>query len=154
MNLYAEFLNCLEHARSIDARVISAELRGCALPFAARRWIVPDGYQTSILAPVLNCEEEVVVVVDQERGTFRYNRDESSRDRWTRSPSMPSMSMLGWTRLLTHLNSRTRIAPGGASSSTVICGTSEIFESAVHTISLRYMWRAASRNAQTIGESG
>ncbi len=79
MNVYAEFLKCLEHARSIDARVISAELRGCASPFAARRWIVPDGYQTSILVPVLNCEEEVDVVVDQERGIFRY-----------RSPAQPS----------------------------------------------------------------
>jgi hypothetical protein len=79
VNVYAEFLKCLEHARSIDARVISAELRGCASPFAARRWIVPDGYQTSILAPVLNCEEEVDVVVDQERGIFRY-----------RSPAQPS----------------------------------------------------------------
>ena len=79
MSLYAEFLICLEHARSIDARVISDELRGCAVQFAARRWIVPDGYQTSILVPVLNCEEEVEVVVDQERGTFRY-----------RSPAQPS----------------------------------------------------------------
>jgi hypothetical protein len=85
VNVYAEFLNCLEHARSIDARVISAELRGCASPFAARRWIVPDGYQTSILAPVLNCEEEVDVVVDQERGTFRYRSPAQPRRFLTRS---------------------------------------------------------------------
>ncbi len=46
---------------------------------------MPDGYQTSILAPVLNCEEEVDVVVDQERGTFRYRSPAQPRRFLTRS---------------------------------------------------------------------
>lgn len=85
MNLYAEFLICLEHARSVDTRVVAEELRGCAAQFAARRWIVPDGYQTSILVPVLNCEEEVEVAVDQEGGTFSYRSPAQPRRLLTRS---------------------------------------------------------------------
>ena len=72
MNLYAEFLACLEHARNVDVNVVADELRGCAEQFATRRWIIRDGYQMSILVPVLNTEEEVDVAVDEERGTYSY----------------------------------------------------------------------------------
>ena len=63
MNLHAEFLVCLEYARSVDANIVADELRGCAEQFAARRWITRQGYMTSILVPVLNAEEEVDVAV-------------------------------------------------------------------------------------------
>lgn len=72
MTPHAEFLACLEQARSVDANVLLDELRGCAEQFAARRWIIRQGYQTSILVPVLNAEEEVEVAVDEERGTYTY----------------------------------------------------------------------------------
>lgn len=72
MNPHAEFLACLEQARCVDANVLADELRGCAEQFAARRWIIRQGYQTSILVPVLNTEEEVEVAVDEERGTYSY----------------------------------------------------------------------------------
>lgn len=72
MNLYSEFLTCQEQARSVDAQVVAEELRGCAVRFATRRWIIREGYQTSILVPVLNSEEEVNVAVDEERGTYSY----------------------------------------------------------------------------------
>lgn len=85
MNLYAEFLTCLERARGIDTRVVADELRGCAAQFAARRWILPDGYQTSILVPVLSCEEEVEVAVDQGRGTYSYRSPAHPRRFLTRS---------------------------------------------------------------------
>ncbi len=72
MNIHAEFLSCLERIRSIDAKVTADELRGCSEAFGTRRWITREGYQTSILVPVLCVEEEVDVSVDDERGTYSY----------------------------------------------------------------------------------
>ncbi len=72
MNPHAEFLACLEQARSVDANVLADELRGCAEQFAAQRWIIRQGYQTTILVPVLNAEEEVEVAVDEEHGIYTY----------------------------------------------------------------------------------
>lgn len=72
MNLHAEFLTCLERIRQLDAKVSTDELRGHAQQFAARNWIIKDGYQTSILVPVLNVEEEVEVSVDANRATYSY----------------------------------------------------------------------------------
>ena len=70
--LHAEYLLCLDLARHLDAHVLAEELRGCVEPFAARRWIVADGHQTSLLVPVLDSEEEVDVAVDEERRTYSY----------------------------------------------------------------------------------
>lgn len=70
--MHAEFLACLERARSLNAHIVPDELRGCAEGFLARRWIVADGHQTSILVPVLDGEDEVEVAVDDERRTFSY----------------------------------------------------------------------------------
>ena len=85
MNLHAEFLVCLEYARSVDANIVADELRGCAEQFAARRWITRQGYMTSILVPVLNAEEEVDVAVDEERGTYTYPSPVQPRRFLTRS---------------------------------------------------------------------
>ena len=70
--LHAEFLKALERARKLDAPLVADELSGFTEVFLARRWIVIDGYQTSLLAPVLDTEEEVDVVIDEDAGTFSY----------------------------------------------------------------------------------
>lgn len=70
--LHAEFLIALERARKLDSPLVSEELCGFTEMFLARRWIVVDGYQTSLLAPVLDTEEEVDVVIDEDAGTFSY----------------------------------------------------------------------------------
>ena len=70
--LHAEFLIALERARKLDGPLVAGELGGFTEIFLARRWIVVDGYQTSLLAPVLDTEEEVDVVIDEDAGTFSY----------------------------------------------------------------------------------
>lgn len=70
--LHAEFLIALERARKLDDPLVADELCGFTKMFLARRWIVADGYQTSLLAPVLDTEEEVDVVIDEDAGTFSY----------------------------------------------------------------------------------
>jgi len=70
--LHAEFLIALERACKLDGPFVADELRGFTELFLARRWIVVDGYQTSLLAPVLDSEEEVDVVIDEDAGTFTY----------------------------------------------------------------------------------
>ena len=85
MNLHAEFLVCLEYARSVDANIVADELRGCAEQFSERRWITRQGYMTSILVPVLNAEEEVDVAVNEERGTYTYPSPVQPRRFLTRS---------------------------------------------------------------------
>lgn len=70
--LHAEFLIALERARKLDDLLVAGELRGFTEMFLARRWIVVDGYQTSLLAPVLDTEEEVDVVIDEDARTFSY----------------------------------------------------------------------------------
>lgn len=70
--LHSEFLIALERARQLDSPLVAEELCGFAEMFLARRWIVGDGYQTSLLAPVLDTDEEVDVVIDEEARTFSY----------------------------------------------------------------------------------
>lgn len=70
--LYSEYLLVLERARTLEAKLISAELRGHDAAFLARRWIVEDGHQTSILVPVLDSEEEVDINIDEDAGTFSF----------------------------------------------------------------------------------
>ena len=70
--LHTEFLIALERARKLDGPLVADELCGFTEMFLARRWIVVDGYQTSLLAPVLDTEEEVDVVIDEDAGTFSY----------------------------------------------------------------------------------
>lgn len=70
--LHAEFLIALERARQLDGPLVADELCGFVEMFLARRWIVGDGYQTSLLAPVLDTDEEVDVVIDEEARTFSY----------------------------------------------------------------------------------
>lgn len=73
MLLHAEYLIALEHARSIEGHVVADELRGCADLFLARRWVVVDGHQTSLIVSVPGSEDEVEVVIDDENSTFSYS---------------------------------------------------------------------------------
>lgn len=72
MTLLVAFLTALERVRSVDGLVVADELGGQAEKFLARKWIVDNGHQTSIVVPVLDGEEEVEVVVDQDNRTFSY----------------------------------------------------------------------------------
>lgn len=85
--LHAEFLTALERVRSLDAPLVAAELGGLGERFLARRWIVVDGYQTSLLATVLDAEEEVDVVLDEDNGTFTYRSPGCRARQITRSIS-------------------------------------------------------------------
>lgn len=70
--LHSEFLLVLEHARSLEERLSSDDLRGHAAAFLARRWVIADGLLTHILVPVLDSEQEVEVDVDDDRQTYCY----------------------------------------------------------------------------------
>jgi hypothetical protein len=70
--LHAEYLMVLERARSLGASLVADELRGHADAFLVRRWIINDGYQTSILVPVLDSEVEVEVDIDDDNNTFSF----------------------------------------------------------------------------------
>lgn len=70
--LHVEYLMVLERARSLGLSLVSDELRGHVDAFLARRWIINDGYQTSILVPVLDSEEEVEVDIDDSSNTFSF----------------------------------------------------------------------------------
>lgn len=70
--LHSEYLLVLEHARSLADKLLADELRGQAAAFLERRWIVADGYLTSILVPVLDSEQEVEVDVDDDQQTYSY----------------------------------------------------------------------------------
>jgi hypothetical protein len=72
MTLLVDFLTALERVRIVDGLVVADELGGQAEKFHARKWIVDDGHQTSIVVPVMDGEEEVEVVVDQDNRTFSY----------------------------------------------------------------------------------
>ena len=70
--LHLDYLLALEHARSLQERLLADELRGYATAFLARRWVVDNGHLTSILVPVLDSDQEVEVEIDEDRQTFSY----------------------------------------------------------------------------------
>jgi len=78
--LHSAYLLVLEHARSLEERLLADELRGQAVAFLSRRWMVADGHLTSILVPVLDSEQEVEVEIDDDRQTYFY-RSPSCRGR-------------------------------------------------------------------------
>ena len=83
--LHSEYLLVLEHVRSLEERLLADELRGQAVAFLSRRWMVADGNLTSILVPVLDSEQEVEVEIDDDRQTYFY-RSPSCRGRVVTRP--------------------------------------------------------------------
>ena len=70
--LHSEYLLVLEHVRSLEERLLADELRGQAVAFLSRRWMVADGHLTHILVQVLDSEQEVAVDIDDNRQTYSY----------------------------------------------------------------------------------
>lgn len=58
--------------RGLDLRVVADELRSHATSFLSRRWLVADGYLTSILVSVLDSEEEIEIEINEDEGFFCY----------------------------------------------------------------------------------
>lgn len=83
--LHSEYLLVLEHARSMEKRLLADELRGQAVAFLSRRWMVADGHLTSIQVPVLDSDQEVEVEIDHDRQTYFY-RSPSCRGRVVTRP--------------------------------------------------------------------
>ena len=83
--LHSEYLHVLERVRGLEARLLCDELGGRAAAFLARRWLLADGYLTSILVPVLDSEQEVEVEIDDDRQTYFY-RSPSCRGRVVTRP--------------------------------------------------------------------
>ena len=70
--LHSEYLHVLERVRGLEARLLCDELGGRAAAFLARRWLLADGYLTSILVPVLDSEQEVDVEIADDQQTYSY----------------------------------------------------------------------------------
>lgn len=83
--LHSEYLLVLERARSFEERLQVDDLRGQAVAFLARRWVIADGLLTHILVPVLDSEQEVEVEIDEDQKTYSY-RSPSCRDRVVTRP--------------------------------------------------------------------
>ena len=70
--LHSEYLHVLERVRGLEARLLCDDLGGRASAFLARRWLLADGYLTSILVPVLDSEQEVDVEIADDQQTYSY----------------------------------------------------------------------------------
>lgn len=72
MTLHLQYLAALERSRDIQRCVGACQLRSYTAYFLRQRWIIEESYQTHILVPVLNADEEIEVHVDQDTHTFSY----------------------------------------------------------------------------------
>lgn len=85
MTLHCDFLRTLERVSQIDKPVMSTQLMGLTEQFLQRRWILEDGYLSSIPIEVLNGEDEAEVEVDVDAGTYSFHRLGGQTAKVTRS---------------------------------------------------------------------
>ena len=74
MTLHCDYLRTIDRVSQIDKPVMSNQLAGRTAQFLQRRWIVEDGYLSSIPVAVLDGEDEAEVLVDADAGTYSYRR--------------------------------------------------------------------------------
>jgi len=74
MTLQSDYLRTLERVSQLDKPVMSNQLMGQTKQFLSRRWILEDGYLSTIPVQVLDGEDEADVEVDEKTKTYSYRR--------------------------------------------------------------------------------
>ncbi|MBA3058754.1 MAG: hypothetical protein KJ614_09910 [Gammaproteobacteria bacterium] len=74
MTLHSDYLRTLERVSQLDKPVMSNQLMGQTKQFLSRRWILEDGYLSTIPVQVLDGEDEADVEVDEKTKTYSYCR--------------------------------------------------------------------------------
>lgn len=74
MTLHSDYLRALERISQIDEPVMSNQLVGRTEQFLNRRWVLEDGYLSTIPVQVLDGEDEADVEVDEKTKTYTYRR--------------------------------------------------------------------------------
>lgn len=87
MTLHSNYFRAIERVNQIDKAVLSTQLMGLTEQFLQRRWIIEDGYLSTITVEVFDGEDEVDVEVDEDSGTYSFRRPAGQTARVTRALS-------------------------------------------------------------------